>query len=176
MMADDLGRVTPGMPIPARGTDQAGIRSKTEIARRGRAMRFITTGLPLIVVVLGVACSSPSSPAPSPEPPRKDGPHEGYPTKEEVLAYLDGKAVSLTDPKQPAGKDEKPHILKRDQIEALQVNPSGSSFNDGPWSTTVNFIFNTGDARYAMEIWVSHRLVENKRAFFGMQVKQVSRQ
>jgi hypothetical protein len=130
-------------------------------------------GALLIVVAYVVGCGSPGPPTAAPEP---SGPNDAWPTREEVLAYLDGKSVPLSVPNQLSGADDKGHVLKREQIEALEVKTSGGNINGGAWSTEVNFLLNTGTGRYAVSGTVEHRLIENTRAFFGFRVREVSKQ
>jgi len=77
------------------------------------------------------------APVPSPAPAAgATGGSEAYPSKDEVLDYLD------------------------------EVDQGGTSVGDGPWSTKVTFIAKSGMERYAVKMSVQHRRVENKRAFF----------
>ena len=134
----------------------------------------------------GVACEQrttapASAPAvgramPGPAPaPTDAGPSESRPTKEKVTDYLDGKEIDLSVG-QVVAKPGPKHVIRKDQIEALQVATSATSVNNGPWSVQVDFILNTGTARYAVTGRVEHRLVERKRAFFGLTIRQVARQ
>jgi hypothetical protein len=131
----------------------------------------------LCVAAVGTGCGTPAPPpAPEPEPvPKPAEPNDGWPTRGEVLAYLDGKSVPFSDPNRPSGERDTSHVLKRDQIEALEVKHSGTRVEDGPWDTPVSFIFNTAAGRYAVDAVVSHKLIENKRAFFGFRVRAVSK-
>ena len=94
-----------------------------------------------------------------------------YPSKDEVLDYLDGKTIA-----QSLEKGAPRFVLKRDQVEALEVDKSATSVGDGPWVTSVTFIANAGDGRYAVKLTVQHRRVEDKRAFFGFTVQEVAKQ
>jgi hypothetical protein len=132
----------------------------------------------LVVLALGaIGCDRRTVPAVAVGPARPGATpaesSESYPSKEEVLDYLDGKTISRTDP--PA-KDELQFTLRRDQIEALEVDKSGTSVGDGPWTTTVTFIAKADETRYAVKLTVKHRRIEDKRAFFGFHVSEVAKQ
>jgi hypothetical protein len=130
------------------------------------------------VAAIGAGCGTPApTTAPdAPPTPKPAEPIDGWPTQEEVLAYLDGKSVPLSDPNRPSGERHWNHVLKREQVEALEVRHSGTRVEDGPWDTPVSFILNTATGRYAVDAVVSHKLIENKRAFFGFRVRDVSKQ
>src|SRR5262245_26789577 len=135
--------------------------------------------LSILLVVLalgGIGCDRRTAPAvvvgPGPGAARAES-SESYPSKEEVLDYLDGKTISRTDP--PA-KDELQFTLRRDQVEALEIDKSGTSVNDGPWTTNVTLIAKSDETRYAVKLTVKHRRIEDKRAFFGFHVSEVARQ
>jgi len=96
---------------------------------------------------------------------------DAYPTKDEVLDYLDGKTIA-----QSLEKGTPQFVLKREQVEALEVEQGGTMVSNGPWVTSVTFIANSGDGRYAVRLTVQHRPVEDKRAFFGFTVQEVAKQ
>jgi hypothetical protein len=125
----------------------------------------------------GLPSTERSAAVPNPEaqtaPP---GEARSYPSKEEVLAYLDGKTVDLAGPNRTSEKAEKPCTLERDQIEALEVEQSSVRINDGPRNTTVTFLLDSDQGRYAVKFWVYYRWVEKKCAFFGFEVKELSKQ
>jgi len=98
---------------------------------------------------------------------------DAYPSRDEVLDYLDGKTISLSSP--PAN-GEPQFVVKRDQIEALEIEQSGTSVDNGPWVTAMTFIAKTNEGRYAVKMTVRHRQVEGKRAFFGFRVTEMSKQ
>jgi hypothetical protein len=100
---------------------------------------------------------------------------EAYPSKEEVLDYLDGKTISLSA-SEPPKKGDAQFVLKRDQIEALEVSESGSKAGDGPWTTGVSLLVKTEEGRYAVKMTVQHRRVEEKRAFYGFHVTEMAKQ
>jgi hypothetical protein len=110
-----------------------------------------------------------------PAGPRADEPQEAWPTRDEVMGYLDGKEVVLPEPGRAPDAKEQPHVLKREEIEVLEVEKSGSK-SGGPWTTEVNFVVRTGGGRYAVDARVDHKLVEGKRMFYGMRVGSVARQ
>lgn len=133
----------------------------------------------LLVLLLSsaVACQRPTTNSagspPSPTPGETSS--DGYPSKEELLTYLEGKSMPLV----VGQSDAKPAdsiVLHREQIEALSVSQGGYSVNGGPWNTSVTFLVNTEKGKYAVVADVQHRRVENKRAFFGLNFKEVARQ
>ncbi len=99
-----------------------------------------------------------------------------YLSKEEVLDYLDGKAMALPGSSNTADKAELSCIFKRDQVEALEVEKGFVSINDGPRNTNVTFILNSDRGRYAVKCSVAYRRVENKCAFFGFDVRELGKQ
>jgi hypothetical protein len=140
------------------------------------------------LAMCGLACEQRTTvPTPGPGPgrampgpgggpaPADAGPSQSRPSKEEVIEYLDGKELDLAKGRD-AGKGEAKHVIRKDQIEALQVADSATSVNNGPWSVQIDFILNTGMGRYAVTGRVEHKLVDQKRAFFGFLVEQVARQ
>jgi hypothetical protein len=137
-----------------------------------------TTSFVLLVSLAALGCQRATSTfavvAPSPGAGPKQ-PSEAYPTKDEVLDYLDGKAISLSAP-DPPRKGEAQFVLKRDQMEALEVSDSGTKVGDGPWTTGVSLLAKTDEGRYAVKMTVQHRRVEDKRAFFGFHVTEMSKQ
>jgi hypothetical protein len=138
--------------------------------------------LPVLLVVAVVGCNrlAPTNPAIAPSngpvTPAQDGGSEGYPSKAEVLDYLDGKELPLHPKDQPNGKPSETVTLRKDRIEALSVEQSGTSFDNGPWQTRITFIVEAGNAKYGVRATVQHRRVENKRAFFGIEYSEVAKQ
>lgn len=133
----------------------------------------------LFFIFGGIACrpaSLPTGASVAPPTPAPTTQSEAWPSKDEVLAYLDGKPISLAESSDSPEKDKKRHTIKKDQIEVLQVTTAGSHSGGEPWSTEINFVINTGEARYAVVGRVEHKLIESKRAFFGFQVQKVARQ
>jgi hypothetical protein len=133
--------------------------------------------LPLVLLGCLVGCNR-LGPAPAVTPPAPapaaDG-SDGYPSKAEVLDYLDGKPMPLA----LAGPDAKPGntvTLRPDHIDALQVEQGGVAVDGGPWKTSVTFLVHTPEGKYAVRAQVLHRRVEDKRAFFGLEFKEVARQ
>ncbi len=92
---------------------------------------------------------------------------DDYPSKEELLAYLDGKSIKLTE----SGKPEKTVVLNRGQIDGVQVEQSVSSGASHPWgSTPVNLVIRADDERYAVRLSVLHQRIEGKRVFKSFEV------
>jgi hypothetical protein len=102
-------------------------------------------------------------------------PSQSRPTREEVIDYLDGKELDLAMGGD-GGQGKAKHVIRKEQIEALQVADSATSVNDEPWSVQIDFILNSGMGRYAVTGRVEHKLVDHKRAFFGFSVERVARQ
>jgi len=140
-------------------------------------MRHFATFL-LLVSLAALGCQRAESTfvsvAPSPGAGAKK-PSDAYPTKEEVLDYLDGKTISL-DTAEASAKGKAEFVFKRNQIQALDVSESGSKVGDGPWVTGVTFLVKTEQGSYAVKMTVQHQQVENKRAFFGFRVTEVAKQ
>jgi hypothetical protein len=104
--------------------------------------------------------------------------NETTPTKDEIAAYFEGKSLPLPQADNVAlsgDKSSKSCIMKKDGIEALSKG-SGSRWGSEPWSTGITFLYNAGDARYAVEADISHMPVGDKTAFFGFTVKRVAKQ
>lgn len=98
----------------------------------------------------------------------------GYPTKEWMLEYLDGK--SLTFPDSTAQEEAATLLIQKEGIEALQFADTASSVNGGPWSTELTFLYNTGEKRYAVVGSIEYREVEGQFAFFGFDVTTIAEQ
>src|SRR5262245_52965953 len=87
-------------------------------------------------------------------------PADRHPTRDEILAYLDGKTVRLPD-------GDKPEItIRNGQIDALEVEKIWSRINDDPWSGDVHFLLTTDRGRYAVDGRVSYRNVEKQIVFY----------
>ena len=132
--------------------------------------------LPLVLVGCAFGCNR-MGPAPAVAPPAP-APAEGsdsYPSKAEVLDYVDGKPMPLALTG-PDAKADNTVALRRDQIDALEVDRGGSSADGGPWLTSVTFLADTPRGKYAVRAQVQHRRVEDKRAFFGVEFKEVVKQ
>jgi hypothetical protein len=100
-------------------------------------------------------------------------PEANYPTRSEIIDYLDGKTMPS---RVPADPKDAGILIRRDQIDALEVEKRASRINDGPWSTDVTFLLKTPDGKYAVRATVEHRRVEGKRAFFGIDFREVAKQ
>jgi hypothetical protein len=111
--------------------------------------------------------------------PAIKGAQETTPTKYEIAAYLDGKTLLLPDADKVllnAGeKSGKSHVMKKDEVVAVEKN-GGWSVSGGPWTTPLVFLYDAGDARYAVEAEIQTRPVGGKSAFFGFTVKSVAKQ
>ena len=119
----------------------------------------------------------PSGGGPAPAQPRAPGEtRDDYPTKEEVLDYLDGKAIALSEPESGSDLAAKTWTLKRSQIEALEVSRSKATPLGEPSISGVTFILHADQGRYAVHGLVSYRFVQEKCAFFGFKVVEVSKQ
>jgi hypothetical protein len=130
--------------------------------------------LPLVLVGCAFGCNR-VGPAPAVAPPAPAEGADAYPSKAEVLDYLDGKPMPLALIG-PDAKADNTVTLRRDQIDALEVDRGGSAVNGGPWMTSVTFLANTPQGKYAVRAQVLHRRVEDKRAFFGVEFKEVVKQ
>ena len=107
------------------------------------------------------------SPAPSDDgPPRL--------TRDEVLGYLDGKTIAMPLLAQTPQKDTKEYVLRRDQIESLQVGTDRTNLAancDRVW-----FVVNADGVRFAVRTAVESQLIEGRRAFFMLHVLEAARQ
>jgi hypothetical protein len=133
-----------------------------------------SSALLLLIALSAAGCnrSAPGGQPPMPESLPAQS-QETYPTKAEVVDYLDGKTMPTKVPPEP---NDKGIVLKRDQIEALEVATSTIKFGDGPWQTDVTFLVKMPAGRYGVRATVKHRRVEGKRAFFGIDFLEVAEQ
>jgi hypothetical protein len=118
-------------------------------------------------------------PGTQPEPEARANPRtedSPYPSKQEIIDYLDFKPITLSDKGPKPDQGGWSHTIRRGQIEALAVDQSSWSINDGPKHTDVTFILNSDNGRYAVKVAVAYRRIEKKCAFFGFEVKEVGRQ
>jgi hypothetical protein len=119
----------------------------------------------------------PSGGGPAPAPTNAPGKtRDDYPTKEEVLDYLDGQAIALSDREAGSGRPAGSCSLKRSQIEALEVSRNKATPLGEPSISGVTFVLRCDRGRYAVHGLVSYRLVQEKCAFFGFKVVEVSKQ
>jgi hypothetical protein len=130
----------------------------------------------LAIGLLATGCNRPAATPGLPTSTTGGGPDTSYPTKDEVLTYLDGKTMPTRLPVQQGDMPDKDLLLKRDQITALEVDQKAMKFDDGPWLTDLTFLVNGPEARYAVRATVKHRQVEGKRAFFGVEFREVAKQ
>jgi hypothetical protein len=93
-----------------------------------------------------------------------------------VLDYLDGKDIALSDPATGSDQGAKSCTLKRNQIHALEVARSKATPLGKPSMSGVTFILNSDRGRYAVQGVFSYRFVQEKCAFFGFKVVEVSKQ
>jgi hypothetical protein len=100
---------------------------------------------------------------------------DGHPSKAEVLDYLDGKPMPLAL-SGPEAKADNTVTLQKGEIDALEVEQAGTSVDGGPWVTKITFLVNSATGKYAVRAEVKHRRVENKRAFFGLEFREIAKQ
>jgi hypothetical protein len=140
---------------------------------------LIALGTLCVGLVVGFFLWRGLPPGPGPAAEQRNTPgktRDDYPTKEEVLDYLDGKAIVLSDPQTGSERTAKSCTLQRSQIEALEVarnkeTPLGQASISG-----VTFILNSDQGRYAVHGLVSYRLVQEQCAFVGFKVVEVRKQ
>jgi hypothetical protein len=139
-------------------------------------MRLTVIGMALLLGISG--CNRITGPPSSGHEPDQPAPQENrvHPTRDEFIAYLDAKTISLSEPGSAPEKKEWTHVIKREEVEAVQFADTATSINNGPWSKDVTFLLKTAEGRYAVEAQISYRAVEGKTAFFGMEVKTVAKQ
>jgi len=118
----------------------------------------------LLLLLLAVSCRSHVPPA----RPVLDRP-ERWPTNAEVLLYLEGKQLPVSQP------ENLPLVVNLDGIEALSVARNGSATEEGAWSTPISFVYNTTRKRYTIDAIVEHRLVGDLRRFTALEIKRVGR-
>ena len=104
------------------------------------------------------------------EPKRSDS----SPSKEEVLGYLDGKTLDLSEA-EPQDKGAAKTIMKKAGIKSLHIGNS-SRINNDPWWTDIQFIYDTGASRYVVIGRIEHQLIADQRAFFGFTKSRVAKQ
>jgi len=126
----------------------------------------------LLVLVLALSCES----APrhlTPDPSLEDC----FPTNPEVLSYLEGKPLPL-DQAIPASKRrpwDRAINIKLEGITALSVATNGKRSGDGLWATTVTFMYDTGRARYRIEMIARHERIGERRVFHDHVLKRLIR-
>jgi hypothetical protein len=92
-------------------------------------------------------------------------PPGGRPTKKEMMELLTGQTIpSVGVPK-----------LTLREIEAMEVNESEQT-NKGGWITRVSFIAQAKEGRYAVVGYVTHRLIDDKRAFINFNIESLHKQ
>lgn len=131
--------------------------------------------LPLLLLTGVLACDRPPLPpvkvAPSvlTVPPQNTG-SDAWPSKAEVLEYLDGKELPL------ASRPGDSVTIRKDRVKDLQVQTRGSATKGWgpPWRTPINFVVTTPDGRYAVDADVLHQMIDEKRAFFRLEFKTVA--
>lgn len=118
----------------------------------------------LMLLLLSVSCRShvPSAFSVPGDPERS-------PTNAEVLAYLEGKPLRVSQP------GNAPIFVQLVGIEALSVARNGGRTGDGAWSTPISFVYNTGRKRYTVEAVVQHQTIGNQRVFSALEIKRVDR-
>ena len=121
-----------------------------------------------LFVLLIAGCDRPAA-------PKGVGPP--LPTKEEVLGYLDGKEV----PMPVVGNHATPldgtkvYRLRRDQIEALEVDPNQAGLASDECHR-VSFLANVDGGRFAVRGVIESRLIEGRRAFSNWHLQEVAKQ
>lgn len=130
--------------------------------------------LPLLLLAAVLACDrpqgSPFKVAPSVftvPPPDTGG--DAYPSRAEVLAYLDGKELPV------AGRPGETVTIRKDRVRDLQVDTGGRG-RGSPWRTSIKFLVTRADGQFAVNADVLHQKVQGERAFFGLEFKTVAKQ
>jgi hypothetical protein len=140
---------------------------------------LIALGTLCVGLVAGFFLGRGLPPGGGPAPAQTNAPgksRDDYPTKEEVLDYLDGKAIALSDPETGSDRAAKSCTLKRSQIEGLEVARNKATPLGEPSVSAVTFLLNSDQGRYAVHGLVSYRFVQEKCAFSGFKVVEVSKQ
>lgn len=139
------------------------------------------TALPILTLLIGLVVGgaavfflapwsfAPATPTTNPE-------SESRPTREQLLNYLDGKVIDLSDSDEKGEPKTKTHTLRREQIEAVEFTPFASRSGHDPWRQDVKLVVNTGGALYAMVIEVQNELIDQQRVFYGHRVLKTAKQ
>ena len=102
-------------------------------------------------------------------PPSFAGDPDSSPTNAEVLAYLNGKALPVPEPR------SHPLNIRLEGVEALSVERKGVRAESGDWSTKISIIYNSSRARYDVTATVEHRVVDEQRVFSALRFRHVAR-
>jgi hypothetical protein len=89
------------------------------------------------------------------------------PTNVEILAYLEDKPLPIA---RPGGR---PQVIHLEGIEALSVGRDSIRSDVGLWLTEISFIYNTSQARYAVEAVVVHLTIGAQRVFYALRWQRV---
>src|SRR5947209_8591513 len=129
--------------------------------------------IPILIAAAAVTGCDSYSTTTSPAPAARG--NEAWPTRDEVLAYLDGKAIPLTSDPAGGAAEVRKWTFRPDRVEAVEVVHEGSH-SGGPWTTPVHLIVDTDDGQFAVTLQVSHQLIECRRAFYGYEFVRAARQ
>src|SRR5262249_26793111 len=97
------------------------------------------------------------------------------PSREEMKALLIGQTLSRWYDA-PVREEKRPTVTVQ-EIEALEIKDTrGQGGDGGTWQSDVEFIAKAKDGRYLVRGYLSHRLIEGKRAFVGFEIRTVTKQ
>jgi hypothetical protein len=98
------------------------------------------------------------------------------PTKGEVAAYLDGKTLPLPEGDtlrvDQGEKSNRSCVMTEAGVEAVEWG-NDHRLDDQRWSTFIVFVYNTGDAYYAVDADLLH---QQGGGVYGVTLKKVARQ
>ena len=94
------------------------------------------------------------------------------PPKERVLAFLDGQTIPPPAATDASGKEQKPLVLKREQIEELEVKAEDTFF------TSVKFVVKADGGRYSVVGTINQGILDSDQTpvFYTFRGRIVSRQ
>jgi hypothetical protein len=103
-------------------------------------------------------------------------PPGNQPSKEEMKALLTGQTLSRWS-SGPLGDNPKRPPITIQEVEALEIGETRSQGGDGrTWKSELEFIAKAKEGRYAVRGYLSHRLIEGKRAFLEFEIQTATKQ
>lgn len=91
------------------------------------------------------------------------------PTKDDVVAYLDGKTITPTDAGEASGQKVKPLTLKKEAMEAVTIRREDHFF------TSAAITLKTDAGSYAIDITINHHPIDGTFMFDSFRVEKAAR-